>query len=241
MDDKFDLEFEQFRQEHENTNHLTAKGYKFLFTLYKYGREQYIAECLSKYPDDANCILCLAYLTRPLSSSQALFEKAKRMNNASAIALYFYYYTVYSKHLDEPLCRSAIEAGDALAPFILATYLMKSHQEYTVTDEIYQLYQLAASRGLGEAKYKLANIHIHSKDRYDPEKAIFYLRDIGDDHEQISIRDIQQIRFILDLVNSYELKINELYYRPGGPGYDEALNHFNNLNSKVDPIVNSNS
>lgn len=245
---KFDVDFEEFREEHQNINRLTAKGYTFLFKLYKYESEQYIQDCLSKYPDDSNCITCLAFILRPNNHSRELFEKAIKMNNASAISLYFYCYNVYTKNIDKPLCQTAIEMGDSLAPFIMAmnlTWASSTHpyDEYDISDEIYKLYELAASRGLGEAKYKLANIHSYSKNRYDPEKAIQYLKDIGDDNDKISIRDNAQIAFILDIVNSRdhlidqltkqtnELKaqINELYYQPGGPGYNEALNHFNEL------------
>ena len=49
--------------------------------------------------------------------------------------------------------------------------------------------------------------------------------DIGEDNQQISIADINQIKFIVDIITKRKNKINELkqqlYYTPEGPGYQE--------------------
>ena len=229
--ERFDLDFKQFREDHQNLQGLKATGYRFLYNSCRYIPRKYVIKCLEQYPDDSNCLVCLAYIKRETK----LFEKAIALDNYSAYPIYTYYCASPIEPFNQDLCQKSIDYGDQFAPSVLAKYKLVNNRvdPYNVSDETYELYKLSAARGHGQAKFELANIHIHSKNRYNPEEALKYLMDIGEDTQQIPDKDLAQIKFIVAIITKRKNKIQELkqqlYYTPEGPGYQEALKHFESL------------
>ena len=232
MDDaQFDRDFKQFREDHQNSQGLKATGYRFLYNLCRYIPREYVIKCLEQYPDDSNCIVCLAYVKRETK----LFERAIALDNYSAYLLFSYYCASYDEPFNLELCQKSIDQGDSFAPLRLARHKLgyNSINTHNMSDEIYELYKLAAARGSGQAKFELANVHIHSRNRYNPEEALKYLMDIDEDNQEISDKDLAQIKFIVAIITKRETKIHklkqQLYYTPEGPGYREALKHFESI------------